>query len=160
MDTQAKTCPKCSSVMDYRLGVYDCPQCGHTEAKPSEQQQRNTAGPGFRKESWTNAASGQQSAVPALDGRYDPAVSPDSLAQNLPGKSSPPIGIAEWLIYGSLTILVPPLGLVMSLIWMGQKRNGANGCLIGSLAYLALWVYKIMTIVVVVMQGAKAAAGP
>ena len=60
MSTQKKTCPKCSSVMDYRLGVYDCPQCGHHEAKQIEidPRERRASGPGFKREQpWDKAQS-------------------------------------------------------------------------------------------------------
>lgn len=37
MQRETQQCPRCGSVLDYRLGQYECPGCGHTqlEATPA-----------------------------------------------------------------------------------------------------------------------------
>ncbi len=46
-----RNCPKCDTLMDYRLGEYECPSCGHTEsgaqAVSGVPSGRSTSGPGL-----------------------------------------------------------------------------------------------------------------
>jgi len=41
MTEESKTCPQCGGEMSFRLGMYDCPQCGYSEERPA-----GAAGPG------------------------------------------------------------------------------------------------------------------
>ncbi|MCB1221769.1 MAG: hypothetical protein H7A35_14220 [Planctomycetales bacterium] len=48
---ETRNCPQCDMMMDYRLGEYECPSCGHRESsKPAEApaEQRKASGPGFK----------------------------------------------------------------------------------------------------------------
>lgn len=69
MAAKTKTCPQCGTMMDFRLGTFECPQCGHTEEgeKPPEAKGAASTGPGFRKEAWHRSATpttGQPGQVP------------------------------------------------------------------------------------------------
>ena len=48
-----RNCPKCDTLMDYRLGEYECPSCGHTEGSAQSvggvQSGRGLSGPGFQQ---------------------------------------------------------------------------------------------------------------
>lgn len=47
---EQRNCPKCDTPMDYRLGEYECPSCGHTEGGAQIKQPsggRTTSGPGL-----------------------------------------------------------------------------------------------------------------
>lgn len=47
---ESRNCPQCDSMMDYRLGEYECPSCGHREpaqAVAPKQDARGPSGPGL-----------------------------------------------------------------------------------------------------------------
>ena len=48
MSDKSRSCPKCKAAMDFRLGQFDCPNCGHTELAEQPQAQPRTSGPGFQ----------------------------------------------------------------------------------------------------------------
>jgi hypothetical protein len=50
---EAKNCPQCGSTMNFRLGTYECPQCGHSGTGPPAGEAPAAAGRvGQRRESW------------------------------------------------------------------------------------------------------------
>ena len=75
---EEKFCPQCNTKMDYRLGVYECPSCGHTEeraATPAAEQK--ASGPGFRPEPWQQAQQQRASGpVPAPGSIQAPSMAP------------------------------------------------------------------------------------
>ncbi|MEZ5339019.1 MAG: hypothetical protein R3F46_12270 [bacterium] len=48
-----RNCPKCDTLMEYRLGEYECPGCGHTEGSAQSvsgvHSGRGLSGPGFQE---------------------------------------------------------------------------------------------------------------
>lgn len=61
---EPRNCPKCGTQMNFRLGEYECPQCGHYEAQIKEAQQRDeTSGPGF-KQPWQPGGTRPGAVVP------------------------------------------------------------------------------------------------
>ena len=51
---KTKPCPECGAAMSLRLGMYECPGCGHEEEpaapEPEREPERRPHGPGFRRE--------------------------------------------------------------------------------------------------------------
>lgn len=50
MSDKSRSCPKCHTAMDFRLGEFNCPNCGHTELAAQPKQERQSSGPGIRGE--------------------------------------------------------------------------------------------------------------
>ena len=74
MAEKSKACPKCSGIMFYRLGEYECNQCDHHEpAAPAKTEEKR----GFRKEAW------HQQQQP-------PSSSPPPGTMHTPGVAPPP----------------------------------------------------------------------
>jgi hypothetical protein len=70
MQREALHCVKCGEVLDYRLGQYECPGCGHTQlaAPPAVQASRPQAGAG----SWDPGAQYRQAPPAAAPPPYAP----------------------------------------------------------------------------------------
>jgi len=69
--SEVKSCPKCNVGMDHRLGMYECPGCGHAENKSIPSPEDLASGPGFRKEPShrQEAQAGRESNV-EIDERF------------------------------------------------------------------------------------------
>jgi len=53
MDKSGMSCPECKTPMSLRLGIYECPGCGHTQAAAAKQtRQPRSAGFAGRREPW------------------------------------------------------------------------------------------------------------
>jgi hypothetical protein len=69
MPAEDQRCSECGSLMDFRLGLYECQQCGHTEEPPppEPEPERTRHGPGFRREPWQRpgAPGGAAEAPPS-----------------------------------------------------------------------------------------------
>jgi hypothetical protein len=110
MAEKTKNCPQCGTSMDFRLGVYECPQCGHEEedkAQP-EATAAATSGPGFRKEAWRRPESASQPGqVPppqSIGTIYTPGAAPPPGLYSEPSRSREPNSSlhTEKVVYFSL----------------------------------------------------------
>jgi len=135
MGQETKTCPKCSSVMDFRLGEYTCGQCGHTEAKQIEQQQQQpkASGPGFRREQpWDKAQSSMHSpgaAPPPPSGTtYQPGATgaPYEQAYGASQEYSDPLQM-EKTIYFWIVVVSNILVGILNMIGQSAAGGGASG---------------------------------
>ena len=65
MSDKSRSCPKCQAAMDFRLGEFDCPNCGHSESAAQPKAERKGSGPGFRSEQqWGGGQAIPPSAPP------------------------------------------------------------------------------------------------
>jgi len=79
MTDTTRDCPHCNVRMDYRLGVFECPQCGHEESAGEKQP---TSGPGLIQKPIVGAG---QSAAPGKA----PAVAYQSRHSKRQGEAPP-----------------------------------------------------------------------
>lgn len=70
--SQELPCPQCGSQMLFRLGEYECAQCGHRQSAVQPKEERASSGPGFRKEQW----GGGSSSASSYGGGYSPQGQP------------------------------------------------------------------------------------
>lgn len=66
MSDQSRSCPKCHEAMDFRLGEFDCPNCGHTESAAKPKAQSKGSGPGFRSEQQWGGSTGKPNVPPRV----------------------------------------------------------------------------------------------
>jgi len=57
MAGKSRECPKCRVEMEFRLGEFNCPGCGHNEPDKAPRKTAQFSGPGFRKERSSGPAS-------------------------------------------------------------------------------------------------------
>jgi len=112
-----RNCPECNTMMEYRLGMYECPSCAHTEertAKPAEEHQ--PSGPGFRREKWQKPAQ----AAPAVGSGTSPEAKYDMSLDLDEETSQPraPLTRLDWekRIYFWLSVTVGSVSLINDLI--------------------------------------------
>jgi hypothetical protein len=80
MAEKQKACPQCGSEMSFRLGAYECPQCGHAEEdRAVVSPPVKSSGPGFRREAWHRPATpgpGQQPPPESTGTMFTPGAAP------------------------------------------------------------------------------------
>jgi len=141
---ETKACPKCGTTMGSRLGLYECPQCGHEEEAAKPEPAAKRSGPGIRREAWHRSQPGTggqpplpgQSHVPSPGTLYTPGAAPP------PGLYGDDAGVreskystleAEKRAYFSIYSIV--LGLaVVGLLLLGAVGDGATGFFSGVLS--------------------------
>jgi len=110
MAEQHKACPQCGSEMSFRLGVYECPRCGHEEEdKVLAAPAAEAHGPGFRREQWQRSAPPAPGQVPPppTGTIYTPGAAPPPGLYQEPASSYEPYPSLhiEKTIYFSLTVI-------------------------------------------------------
>ena len=66
-----KHCPDCDVAMEYRLGTFECPQCGRQFSKEDMAAKAATSGPGFRREEWQRGPDSVKRTAPGEPSLYD-----------------------------------------------------------------------------------------
>ncbi|MBN2082759.1 hypothetical protein JW859_11225 [bacterium] len=147
-------CPQCNVKMDYRLGVYECPGCGHTEervVKPAEE--RSPSGPGFRKEAWHQPAHLNQPStgqVPSPNQLYSPGQAPSAQQSGYAADSGkyPTLGTEKKILFGIqagcallqiITVLV--IGMMASVA--GDLAPNLVGEILGAIIGLGVLWYVL-----------------
>lgn len=89
---ESKACPKCGTVMDFRLGMYECPQCGHDEEPSKPEPTSQSSGPGLRREAWHRSQPGTGAQAPGAGQPPLPGQShvPSPGTLYTPGAAPPP----------------------------------------------------------------------
>ena len=66
MSSKDRNCPQCRAAMDFRLGQFECPSCGHTELIEQPTQEEKSSGPGFKREQQWGGSGGRTNVPPGV----------------------------------------------------------------------------------------------
>jgi hypothetical protein len=125
--------------MDYRLGEYECPQCGKTAAREVREETVQPSGPGFRREAWhrPQAAPGAERAV-TPEARQDLEVTPvvESTGHRVSGLE------LEKRVYFGIALVVAAIGVLESAVG-AVLHGGGFGWLLGSIFWEAVVLFLL-----------------